>query len=243
MRQRGDTIIEVIIAVTVFSLVAVGGITLMNQGAAMAQRSLEIGLVRDQIDAQADILRYLHSAHIVSFGQSPDTVANKQWQFIADRSTTTANDIQKFEDVGFFDSTTQSYRCKLPSASGLGAPFTLNMRKLVTPSVPGPTPPPVADPTLSFDSTANSSRQVPVSNVPTAMTGDYSSTTYAQLQYGGTGGNDAVAQGIWIQAYHDRGTATQAGYYDFYISACWMTPGQVPPVTLSTVVRLYEPAA
>jgi type II secretory pathway component PulJ len=68
--QRGDTIIEVVFAVTVFSMVAVGGLALMNQGAAMAQRSLEIGMVRDQMDAQADALRYMHSAYIANFGQA-----------------------------------------------------------------------------------------------------------------------------------------------------------------------------
>lgn len=230
MRQRGDTIIEVIIAVTVFSLVAVGGITLMNQGAAMAQRSLEIGLVRDQIDAQADILRYLHTAHIASFGQNQDVAANKQWQFIDDRATTAIGDIQKFEDVS--DGT----NCKLPNTTtARGAAFALNMQKL--------TASPVVDPTVSFNLTANANRQVPVSDTPPMMPGDYSSTTYAQLQYGGTDGKDTVAQGIWMQAYHDQGTPTKAGYYDFYIRACWITPGQVPPVTLSTVVRLYEPAA
>lgn len=228
MRQRGDTIIEVIIAVTVFSLVAVGGITLMNQGAAMAQRSLEIGLVRDQIDAQADVLRYLHTAHIASFGQDQNVAANKQWKFIADRATATAGDIQKFEDVS--DGT----NCKLPSVTTTqGAAFALNMQKL--------TASPVVDPTVSFNPTANRDRQVPVTDVPPTMSGDYSSTTYSQLQYGGTDGKDVVAQGIWIQAYHDAGTPTTAGYYDFYIRACWITPGQVPPVTLSTVVRLYEP--
>src|SRR5882762_1936652 len=70
MKQRGDTIVEVLFAVTVFSLVAVGGLSLMNQGTAMAQRSLEIGLVRDQMDAQADALRYMHNAYVANFGDN-----------------------------------------------------------------------------------------------------------------------------------------------------------------------------
>lgn len=228
--QQGDTIIEVIIAVTVFSLVAVGGITLMNQGAAMAQRSLEIGLVRDQIDTQADILRYLHQAHIASLSQDVSVPANKLWQFIADRavsSNATSVDvaIQKFESVG------NAGQCQLPSNTQ-AAPFALNSKKL--------TASPSVDPTLSFNLTSNTNKQVPISEAPPTMTDDYSSTTYAQLQYKA---NEAISQGIWMQAYHYAATSTKAGYYDFYIRACWLTPGQTPPMTLGTVVRLYEPAA
>lgn len=55
-RQRGDTIIEVMLAFVVFSLAVVSSITLMNKGLASAQRSLEITLVRQQIDAQLAML-------------------------------------------------------------------------------------------------------------------------------------------------------------------------------------------
>ncbi len=58
--SSGDTIIEVMIAITLFSMVAVGSMVLMNRGLSLAQRSLEITLVRQQIDAQAEMLRYVH---------------------------------------------------------------------------------------------------------------------------------------------------------------------------------------
>lgn len=56
--NRGDTLVEVIVAFAVFALVAVSAVTLMNRGIAIAQDSLETSLVRQQIDAQADLLRY-----------------------------------------------------------------------------------------------------------------------------------------------------------------------------------------
>lgn len=59
--SKGDTLIEVLLGVTVFSMVAVGAMTIMNRGAAIAQQSLEITLVRQQIDGQAEMLRYIHS--------------------------------------------------------------------------------------------------------------------------------------------------------------------------------------
>lgn len=61
---RGDTLIEVLLAVTVFSLVAIGTIGVMNQGTNAAQRALEITLVREQIDAQAEALRAAHQAYL-----------------------------------------------------------------------------------------------------------------------------------------------------------------------------------
>lgn len=61
--ERGDTIIEVLLAITIFSMVAVGVLTLMNQGTSSAQRALETTQVRQQIDAQAEALRAVHQAY------------------------------------------------------------------------------------------------------------------------------------------------------------------------------------
>lgn len=63
IRSRGDTIVEVMVAFAVFSLVAVGTVTVMNRGIAAAERSLEVTLVRQQIDAQAELIRYARSVN------------------------------------------------------------------------------------------------------------------------------------------------------------------------------------
>jgi prepilin-type N-terminal cleavage/methylation domain-containing protein len=65
--QKGDTLIEVLFAVTVFSLVAVGSLSIMNQGTTVAQRSLETTLVRQEIDAQAETLRFVHDSYIAAY--------------------------------------------------------------------------------------------------------------------------------------------------------------------------------
>ena len=59
--QVGDTLIEVMLASAVFSAVAVGCLTVMNRGLSIAQQSLESTLVRQQIDAQAEMLRFVHN--------------------------------------------------------------------------------------------------------------------------------------------------------------------------------------
>jgi len=66
-RQTGDTLIEVLFAVTVFSLVVVGSISIMNQGANASERALEITLVRQQVDAQAESLRFLHDSYVSAY--------------------------------------------------------------------------------------------------------------------------------------------------------------------------------
>lgn len=65
--SSGDTLIEVMFAVAVFGLIVVSSLALMNQGTATSQRSVEITAVRQQIDAQAETLRFLQSAYVQAY--------------------------------------------------------------------------------------------------------------------------------------------------------------------------------
>ncbi|HCH34788.1 MAG: hypothetical protein UY35_C0004G0034 [Candidatus Saccharibacteria bacterium GW2011_GWC2_48_9] len=76
--QRGDTLIEVLFAVSIFSAVAVGTIVIMNQGIASAQNALEINLVRNQIDTQAELLRHLNNAKLTAIGRN-GTTESAEW--------------------------------------------------------------------------------------------------------------------------------------------------------------------
>lgn len=76
--QRGDTIIEVLLAFAVFSLVSVGSMVVMNQGTNASQRALEITMVREQVDAQADALRAAQQAFTVATPNS-----HPEWNNIA----------------------------------------------------------------------------------------------------------------------------------------------------------------
>ncbi|MFZ2125924.1 MAG: hypothetical protein WAV04_00225 [Candidatus Microsaccharimonas sp.] len=75
IKERGDTLIEVLFAISVFSFVVVGSLAIMNQGTAASQRSLEITLVRQQIDAQAETLRFMHDSYVAVYqsGMTFDT--------------------------------------------------------------------------------------------------------------------------------------------------------------------------
>ena len=60
-KTQGDTIIEVMLAFAIFAAAAVGTIAVLNNGVATTQRNLETTLVRQQIDSQAEMLRYIHN--------------------------------------------------------------------------------------------------------------------------------------------------------------------------------------
>lgn len=102
-KQAGDTLIEVLLAVTIFSVVAVGVMTVMNKGTNTAQRALEITLVRQQIDSQADALRAIHQAYTTA----NDATTRAAWDAVAgpDSSsyivTTTCPDADEIDGNSF----------------------------------------------------------------------------------------------------------------------------------------------
>ena len=62
--KKGDTIIEVILAFSVFSAAMMGGLWLMNNAMARAQASLQLTMARNAMDGQAESLRYLNSLNL-----------------------------------------------------------------------------------------------------------------------------------------------------------------------------------
>jgi type II secretory pathway pseudopilin PulG len=204
-KERGDTIIEVLFAVTVFAMVAVGTLTIMNQGTATAQRSLEITLVREQIDAQAEAIRYIHQAYVTSFqaGGAAPTGTAAEWVKMTNKTTGKgANQASSFG---------QTTGTACPATTPGERPFILNAR---TATVFGTAP-----------------AMVPPAGI--------SLPPFAQVQYNA---DSSVARtyGIWIEAVPST-LANATGFVDFHIRACWESPGSAVPVTLGTIVRLYEP--
>lgn len=112
-KERGDTIIEVIFAITIFSFVAISCMAIMNQGIATGERALEITLVRQQINAQAEALRYIHEARVVS----PDSSYAATWgQFTS-----------TYRQAGASPYGANGTQCVVPSGSSYH-PFIVNAR-------------------------------------------------------------------------------------------------------------------
>ena len=185
-REQGDTIIEVALAFAIFSLAAVSTIALINSGLATTQRNLEITLVRQQIDSQAELLRHLRDAR--------DPV----WQQAISPTRLVDN------PLGLGDS------CR-PTGS-------ISQGFYVQPLVA--TDP--ADTTYSLRSISSSTYVTP--------------STYAKIDY--TSGA-IQSQGIWIQATRAEQNGSVPAY-DFYIHACWDSVGISTPMTLGTIVRIYD---
>lgn len=197
--ERGDTLIEVLFAVTIFSLIVVGALAIMNQGLAASQRALEISQVRDEIDGQADAIRFVHDSYVAVYEKGMNgaglTGPARQWHDLIQGSSVAA-----------------------ASAFGSG-------------SVTACTTPPAR----SFVMDTRAARYMAS---PTIFQAE--PTTTSKLVYTGSGAFDR-SEGLWVEAVRSQVNGDATGYVDFHIRACWNAPGMGRPMTLGTIVRLYEP--
>lgn len=197
-RRRGDTIVEAMFAITVFSLVIVSSLSIMNQGSASAERAIEITQVRQTVNAQAEALRLMNAAYVAAYASGAKSYASdpaQQW-------------------------------LNMRSTSGI-----LQQDAIVSQSGSCPVNPP----SNSFVINARTSKFVKLnsSNFNPA-------STFSRLNYN-SDNTLSLSEGVWVLA-KDGGTDTSgSGFIDFYIRACWDDPSESTPLTLDTVVRLYEP--
>ena len=195
--QRGDTIIEVMLSIVIFSAAVVGSIAIMNRGVAMAQRSLEVTLVRQQIDAQIALLSYANS-------KVPSV-----WDYIINNKIASENAAKKM-------SSQSTSSC--PSASDLQGGFFMT-RSAVKKSIQ-----------------VNSISQ---SNYKPAIT--YSMVDYLNNKKSSVS-DKTRAYGMWIYAVESESISKSSNgkAYDMHIMACWNSVGVSVPMTISTVVRMYN---
>ena len=215
----GDTIIEVLFSITIFSMIAIGGLTIMNQGMNTAQRSLEITLVKQQIDSQAETLRFIHQSYIAAYdGRTINTASAAtiaatnypgpagQWYYVSQaRAVASAVDYSVISSGG-------QCRSLDNTASGVQNRFIVNPKT-----------------TDVYTGTFASGSGV---------------STYAQIRYDSANPSSITrSEGLWIQAErHPRDASTNTpGYYDFHIRACWSAAGEATPAVQGTIVRLYDP--
>ena len=244
-KKKGDTLIEVALAIGIFSMVAIVVVSVVTASTSAAQSALELTITREELDTQADALRFIHDSYVTG-SQSADTSQNAYanlWKTIVGRAVNESdaglNDIPRtcselYEGNGSMKKTATRNQ------------FVINTRKLSNPSN-------VSGIVLSAASSGTF----------------YEAATYPRILYGGSGqgststNEDLYSQtesasteiqrveGIYIIAVKgkskivsDSGDSitNKISYYDFYIHSCWMPPGSDYASTVSTVVRLYEPA-
>lgn len=251
--KKGDTLIEVALAIGIFSLVAITVVSVVSASLTGAQSALETTVTREELDAQAEALRFIHDSY-VSGTQSKKVTENVYgdlWRELTKRAVPEDNPnavlnynpqtcANTYDANGFLNTTTTGPK-----------PFIINTRQLST-----------ADPA-----------KIIVSNESSAAKGIfYDATTYPRIVYGGIIGEDTEdyygqttsedsagnryteikrVEGIFVTVVSGKSDIVKDGgntvnnetaYYDFYIHSCWMPPNTDRASTISTVVRLYDPA-
>lgn len=81
--QKGDTLVEVLLAMAVFAVVMMIGLSAMNNGMSRALASLQLTMARNTMDSQAEALRFANAAYISEFrsdGGAVTSAAARVWQ-------------------------------------------------------------------------------------------------------------------------------------------------------------------
>ncbi|MBR6505398.1 InlB B-repeat-containing protein [Candidatus Saccharibacteria bacterium] len=249
--KPGDTLIEVALAIGIFSMVAIAVVSVMSGSMSSAQSALELTLTREEIDAQAEALRFIQTSYIASgdTNLSNNTKYAKLWHAIADRAKEPTAEILEFHP----DNCAKLYS---PGNLEKQGAFVINTRGLgynignelyndyiIIDDVilkPGRT-------NWIFSAAATFPRLVFKNEVSGEFTDDNN-----LLDRDVTNKPTAV-EGIYVVPVRDNYTTTivdggevddaVSAYYDFYIRTCWYATGATRPSTISTVIRLYNPDA
>lgn len=249
-KKKGDTLVEVALAVGIFSLVAIVVVSVVSASTSGAQNALETTLTREELDAQAEALRFIHDSYVNDL-QSKTTSDNKYarlWQAITANATegglsyNPATCDELYDGAGSIKPGLDFNK----GTSGTSAtPFVLNTHKL-------------------HDETSTSS--IVIRSGSSSDKVFFTPATYPRILYGSSSPSteesiiDEAAireeditrvEGFFIvvsKGTHNiiAGDSTFANpknaYYDFYVRSCWMPTGKSRASTISTVVRLYDPA-
>ena len=248
MLKRGDTLIEVMFSVGIFGAIAIGAIALMNDGLNTSQNTLETTMARQEIDAQIEALRFIHSAY-ASESKRDDSVYRPIWQSLttnAYEATAETGGIL-LEDNEFYTRIVENDKsCGEIYSNGFPAKsFVINPRKLDSSTVG-------TDTVVYYDNPGTSAIR-PASVYPRLL---YGATTDESVLSDTTveNGNVAVhnnstltaAEGIWVTAIRsgtsikDESGIERPDFYDFYINTCWNRSDGNGSTTINSILRLYN---
>ncbi len=246
MVKKGDTLVEVAIAIGIFSLIAIAVASVMGSGSSGAQLSLETTLTREEIDAQADALRFIQNSYIAN-KENPERPLPSLWRTITENAISTEGKTEnQLKDILQYAPTSCSEFYENTSSLAYQNAFIINPRALKE---------------------KNSAAYIKIKDNPAQFA---QASTYPRLIFGNATNNsdnnnlsdnswDGAnfnnlwrAEGIYIIAVKDSGSTkivdtageteeTASAYYDFYIRTCWYGAGNQQPSSISTVIRLHNP--
>lgn len=244
MVRKGDTLIEVTLAVGIFSMIAIAVVAVMSGGTSSAQTALETTLAREEIDTQAEALRFIQSAYVAD-KDNKNNHYRQLWEAIT-KNVNTLTNVEE-EDAKILQFAPDNCLALYSEASGIitQKAFVINPYKLNNFND-------IDEVYVSYGSAASKFGQA---------------QTYPHLIYGqnesNNDNNEALtdantntslyrAEGIYVIAVKDNATThitdsesstpeKTPAFYDFYIRTCWYGTDAERPSTISTVIRLYDP--
>lgn len=269
--RRGDTLVEIIFCFSIFSLITIISIGLMNRNLSLMQGALEVSMARNEIEAQAEAIRFIHNSFLsereLVRDQSIDPTKWQEYRNLWNRLSLTQNGlnnnpihISKYNEASCRQYYDQSNNTGDVHNIFTDKAFVINTRKL-DPSNPESTIISAKEKPDLFQETTLYPRII-FSN--SSRVGESSgSDSSGNLNELNAGDNAYTAplyntpyriEGIWVIGTRD---VTRIGdpktmdnatldqnppeYYDFHIRTCWHGPGRNIPSTISTIIRLYNP--
>ncbi|MBQ6486678.1 hypothetical protein IJI76_03105 [Candidatus Saccharibacteria bacterium] len=261
--KRGDTIIEVTFAISVFSLISIVTIQIMDRDIATIQGALETEMARNEIDAQAEALRFIHNSYLSERELDSGSMTYRNLWLKLSRGTTNVISSDAGQglanlptDISQYTSTECS---KYYDKNNTGTihnifddnAFVINTRKI--------NPSRISDTVIQASRTSSTFREASVyprviytrsgsgSNSADDILSEIepNTTYYINIQQQLQNVYDKVsnAEGIWIISARDvtKGESSTPDFYDFHIRTCWFAPGHDRPSTIATTIRLYNP--
>lgn len=256
--KRGDTLIEVMLAVGIFSMVAVAVISVMSGGTSSSQTALETTLTREEIDNQAEALRFIQRAYIGDVRTGQNSPYGRLWQEVTNKAYNSGNAVA-VQDLKAEISNYHPSDCKSLYEGGEASQhgFIIDPKGFTNYET-------------KFDSNNESQRAHAIDEIIISYDSGklQPASTYPHLIYGGANNTDldnslisdentAIgsnslyrSEGIYVIAVKDpndtdlansKNNFGDSAYYDFYIRTCWYGTGDQSPSSISTVIRLYNP--
>lgn len=263
--RRGDTLVEVTLAIGVFSMVAIAVVAVVSGSTSSAQSALELTVTREQIDIQAEALRFIQSSYIA--GGKTNTAGNELyadvWSAIAaqalskeqfdaiknnflEYAPTTCNELYQLDDSS--QNTLMHQKAFIINAHGM---YMLNaVNNISSDEVIDQILVRASQGSTTFKAASTYPRIVYYESTDNEAAGGES--VYEQDR----GSHVQYVEGLYVVAVKDNNSTTivnnpneitstidyqTAAYYDFYIRSCWYAPGADHPSTISTVIRLQDP--
>lgn len=238
--KKGDSLIEVILAVAIFSAAAVSAIGGMSFSLFESQSALEVSMARNEIDAQAEALRFIHDAYV--YHKSSDVASGNQysdlWQAIIGRAIENTN-ISPFEKPTY-EECKEVYDIGIDGGNLLTRynSFAIDIRALGETSTSAA----ALIPALGNDS---GNKLVTPSTFPRLVYADKHGSINEESIIESADDYDSLysAEGIWVYVVpeHTSSPTDTPGFYDFYINTCWNPAGRLHANTISTTIRLFNP--